>query len=142
MAMDMEKDLLEQHGFTLLEMLVVILLISLGLLAIYQVHLSSTKTAAFNKNLILATQFAKSKIEDLKAESFSGIKDGSDNSSSAADIVDTRVFFLRTWGATPLSGYPDTLQIRVDVGWTLGARCADISQCEHSVRLTSFVSDF
>ena len=129
-------------GFTLVEVLIVVLLISFAILAIYRVHLTSTKTSTFNKNLILATQFAKSKIESIKAETFNQITDGSDNSSAANDITGTNVFFLRTWQVTPLTGYPNTLQIQVNVGWTLGTQCPNIAQCDHSIALNSFVADF
>jgi len=131
-----------ENGFTLVETLIALLLISFALLAIYRVHLSSTKISTFNRNLVLATQFAKSKIETIKAETFSQIANGSDNSTSASDISGTNVFFLRTWQATPLAGYPNTLQIQVNVGWTIGTQCPNISQCAHSIALNTFVANF
>jgi len=59
-------DLLEKKGFTLAEVLIGLIILSVGILTMTTLHITSTKTGYFSNNLAQATILAQDKLEYLK----------------------------------------------------------------------------
>ena len=59
-------DLLGKKGFTLAEVLIGLIILSVGILAITTLHITSTKGSSFSNHLAQATIFAQDKLEYLK----------------------------------------------------------------------------
>jgi type IV pilus assembly protein PilV len=55
-----------RKGFTLIEVLIGLVILSVGILAIATVHITSTKSGHFSNNVAQATIFAQDKLEYLK----------------------------------------------------------------------------
>ncbi len=63
-------DLLGKKGFTLAEVLIGLIILSVGILAIATVHITSTKSSYFSNNIAQATILAQDKLEYLKNLSY------------------------------------------------------------------------
>lgn len=68
---------MNDRGFTLFEILVTILIFSLGILVLAGTQILSTKGTAFNQEATTAATIAQKKIEELKGTAFDSIVDGS-----------------------------------------------------------------
>jgi prepilin-type N-terminal cleavage/methylation domain-containing protein len=56
----------EQSGFTLIECVIAIVLILVGLLAVFSLVVYSVKTQSMSRDLVTANSLARQKIEELK----------------------------------------------------------------------------
>jgi prepilin-type N-terminal cleavage/methylation domain-containing protein len=68
---------LNDRGFTLFEILVTILIFSLGILVLAGTQILSTKGTTFNQEATTATTIVQKKMEELKETVFDSIVDGS-----------------------------------------------------------------
>ncbi len=68
-----EKD---DHGFSLVEILITLLVLSLGLLAICGLTSGVMRSNAFSNKLTTATTLAQEKIEELRGRGYAGLPSG------------------------------------------------------------------
>lgn len=68
---------MNRNGFTLFEILVTILIFSVGILALAGTQVLSTKGTAFNQHATMAVLIAQKKVEELKETAFDSLVDGS-----------------------------------------------------------------
>jgi type IV pilus assembly protein PilV len=64
---------LNNKGFTLIEILITLVIFTLGALALANMQITSTKGSSFGKEAVLATTLAQKKMEELKTMSFNTI---------------------------------------------------------------------
>lgn len=102
-----------QGGFTLLEILVALLIFSVGMLAVARLQIVTTQSVAGVRRTITATALAEDKIEQLKSLGFDALTNGvtNDPSNPWYDI------FNRSWEITDFNG-TTMKQITVTVTWT------------------------
>jgi type IV pilus modification protein PilV len=127
-----------QSGFTLVEALIALLVVSFGMLALAGMQITMTRSADLAKQRSEAVRLAQLKMEQLR--SFDGINSGTYTyganvvSSGASETIcptctaplnaTTNATFSRSWTVTRADGVTaatsDDLQkwIRVDVSWT------------------------
>ena len=98
-----------EKGFTLLEILVALFLLSVVLLATSNMVYSVIKAASQSKEKSMAVVFAQDKMEFLKNTGFSSISVGSD-SPSYGGITYSRVWSVTTSGNVKI--------ISLTVSWT------------------------
>jgi Tfp pilus assembly protein PilV len=132
-------------AFTLVEALVALVLLSFALLGFYRIHIRSVQLADYNKDMLMANQFARSKIDSFKSMPYATAVaqgNGSDNSTSAPDSTSGNVFFLRSWTISPYNsnGVTDTSMITVTVGWNSIGRCTSLASCDFTYNLDTLIS--
>ena len=66
----------DQQGFTLLEVLIAIVILSLGLLGLSAMTISTIRGLAFSEDMTTATNLAQEKMEALKGAGYTGVSDG------------------------------------------------------------------
>ncbi len=98
----------KEPGFTLLEVIIAIFILTVGLLAVANMQIMAIGVNSYARHVSDSTTLAQSKLEELMSEDF-----GSLSSSSSAEAIDN--FFSQTWivGAT-VNG---TKRITVTVTW-------------------------
>ena len=98
-----------QSGFTLIETVVAMMLLSIGLAGVWLLGGYMQRSTSFTANLTEASVFAGDKVEELLASDFDTLAGGSDTVSH----------YLRSWSITA-GAAPDTKVVDVTVQWTDG----------------------
>ena len=80
----------ESGGFTLLEILIALIIFSVGILALTSLTVTATKTGAYGGRMSEAVTFAQDKLEELKANSWDKIVSGADQETGPTGISYTR----------------------------------------------------
>ena len=123
--MQTEIDYLNENGFTLLDVILAVLIITLGLLAYGKFTGDVVDQNKHSKNVSVATLRAQEKLEDLKNLSVnSPLATG-----NGSDTVDT--IFSRSWTIAN-GGAGNVATITVTVSWT--------DQTARTVTLSTLIS--
>ena len=107
------------RGFTLLEIVIAILILTVALLGLASLTSMIIKGNASNKTLTIATTLAKDKLEELRslslpAATIPASHSGTDYWGANLDAAtSTNAYFTRTWSATGT----DPVTINVTVTW-------------------------
>lgn len=110
-------------GFTLIEVLIALVILSVALLALAGLMAQTTKNNSFGGRITEAATFAQDKLEELKATSWIVIIPGSDKMSSNG------MDFARNW-TVATSGNLKTIAITIN--WN--------DKTSHSISLQSVIS--
>ena len=103
-------------GFTLLEVLVAIVILSVGLLGMACLAGSIIGYNQFADQVTTATTLAQDKIEELKNEGYSSITSSSD----------TQSIYTRAWAVASDSPGPNLKTIEVKVNWNLKGTAKEV----------------
>lgn len=123
-----------QTGFTLIEALIALLVLSLGLFGLMQTQTRVMTETGDSKTRTVAVNLAQEKLEELRASDYADIAGGKDLIPAAAGGTSN---FARTWTATP-SSEPPYYEVSVTTRWT---RPGDDSEnADSSVTLTTFIA--
>jgi prepilin-type N-terminal cleavage/methylation domain-containing protein len=118
------KRMNNQRGFTLLEVLISIIILSVALLALAGLQIISIRGNAFGGTMTEAITLARDKIEDLK-------RDDWDNVAAGNDLQTVRgISYARNW-AVQTAG--QTKEVTVTVSWDNG---------NHQVSLATTLADY
>ena len=110
----------KQYGFTLIEVMAGMVVLSLGLLLLLPMMVTSMQANDMARGSTEASMYIKDKMEELK---------NMDPPTSGADSIGT---LLRSWTVASLN--PNLWQIDVRVAWT------DRNDRSHSNTVTSYMS--
>ena len=132
-------------AFTLIEALVALVLLSFALLGFYRIHIRAIQLGDFNKDMLMAEQFARSKAEFFKSMNYTNVLaqgNGNDTSASAPDSKASNVFFQRSWTISPYTqnSITDTSRITVTVGWDAVGNCPALASCDYHYNIDTFIS--
>ncbi len=118
----------ESRGFSLIEVLVALVILSFSLLALAGLMVTSTKNNSFGNHMTEAATFAKDKLEELRTVKWDDLRDGS---HADAQLLQgsTGINYARNWTITT-SGSLKT--ITINVNWNDGTA--------HSIRLVSVLT--
>jgi type IV pilus assembly protein PilV len=105
------------RGFTLIEVLVTILILTIGLLGTAGLTTAIIRGNSFNKNLTTATTVAQTQLEAIQRAGYTGavINDVSGPFKSSDTVSAGGIAFSRTTGITTAS---NTKTVTVTVSWT------------------------
>ena len=113
-----------RRGFTLLEMLIAMVILSVALLGLGQMMLLSIRGTSFGNKVTEATTFAQDKMEELRTVDWNGLQNGNDAINGAQGIQ-----YRRTWAVVP-AGTMKTINLAVN--WNDGQ--------DHTVQITSVIN--
>lgn len=114
----------KSNGFTLIEIIISLAILSFSLLALAGLMVITTKNNSFGSHLTEAVTFAQDKLEELRAINWNDIVSGSDIKTGATQIV-----FNRSWNVST-NGKIKTIEIIVQ--WN--------DKTDHTIKLLSVVS--
>jgi len=100
------------RGFTLIEVLVAVFLLTVALLGTAALTTTVIKGNSLSQRSTTATTLAKDKLEELKARSFTSLSGGTD-SWNAEGTTGGTAYYTRTWTVTGT----DPKTITVTVTW-------------------------
>ena len=123
---------LKHQGFTLTEVLIAMVVLTIGLLGLSAMTIATTKGLAFSKRLTTATILAQDKIEEIKRANYAGITAANYPSETP---VPGYPQFKRTVTISPSQPVPDTTTVIVTTSWGGGA-----SSSSHAVTIRTIVS--
>jgi len=122
----MRIRLKNQKGFTLLEVLISIIILSVALLALAGLQIISIRGNSFGGTMTEAITLARDKIEDLKRDDWNNVVLGTHNDDQAVRGIN----YARQW-AVQMVG--QTKEVTVTVSWDNG---------NHQVSLATSLADY
>jgi len=114
---------MKSKGFTLIEILIALTILSVAFLALAGLMAQTTRNNSFGGRITEAATFGQDKLEELRAASWVAITPGSDTMNSNG------MNYSRTWNVAT-NGNLKT--ITVTINWN--------DQTSHSIRLLSIVT--
>jgi len=110
----MMNQSIKSNGFSLVEVLVALVILSIALLALAGLMVYATKSNSFAGHMTEATTFAQDKLEELRARSWVNMTPGSDSTK-----MSTGLDFSRAWSVT--TNADGTLRtVTITVNWNDG----------------------
>jgi type IV pilus assembly protein PilV len=117
-----------EDGFTLIEIMITLVILSVGLTALAGLQVSAIKGNTFSKRMTAAVSVANQKLEQLKDTDYANIL-----SESSTQITQSNMRFTRQVTVTNNSPLANTKTVNVTVTWSDGSN-------SHSVPITTIIS--
>ena len=117
-----------EKGFSLLELVIALVILSVGLLGAAEMQVASVSGNAFSNNVAIATRLAQNKIEQLKKLPYSDAVLGAGDHDEGT-LPETTIF-SRSYNVNDLS--VEVKQIAVTVRWT--------DKVQHTITLSTMKS--
>jgi prepilin-type N-terminal cleavage/methylation domain-containing protein len=93
------NDSINSRGFSLIEMLIAIVILSISLLALAGLMVTTTQNNSFGGHMTEAATFAQGKLEELKVTSWGNIVTATDPNPPEGS---TKITYTRTWNVSIL----------------------------------------
>jgi type IV pilus assembly protein PilV len=113
-------------GFTLIEVLIALVILSISLLALAGFMVTTTKNNAFGAHMTEATTFAQDKLEELKISQWENMVSGSDQRKGS-----TGINYSRNWTVAE-SETRDLRTITITINWS--------DRFNHSIKLFTVIA--
>ena len=117
----------KSKGFTLLEVLVAMIILSISLLALAGLMVTTTKNNAYGTTITEAATFAQDKLEELRAMKWVDLIDGKYTDQRGGS---TGMSYTRNWEVTTNSALK---RVTITIDW--------IDRTNHSITLVSVLSE-
>ena len=125
----MYNYLIERNdGLTLIEVLITLVILSVGLLALAGLQISAIKGNSNSKRMTMAVSIAEKKIEQIKNTSYTSIQ-----SEPAQQFVEGGISFTRQVNVADNNPFQNTKKIDVTVTWKDGSK-------SHTIPLSTIIS--
>jgi type IV pilus assembly protein PilV len=111
------QTLRNETGFTLIELMVTLVILSVALLALAGLQVTASTVNAHSKRLTAAMTLVETKLEAIKDTAYATIL-----SKSSTPVVAANMQFTQQVTVTANSPVPTAKTVRVTVTWTEGAR--------------------
>ncbi len=121
---------MESKGFSLIEILIALVILSIALLGLAGLMVQTTKNNSFGGRMTEAATFAQDKLEEFRAIGWVKIPpntSGIDYPKGTSEIV-----YTRNWHVSPNPTNGNLKEITVTINWN--------DQTKHSVRFFSILS--
>jgi len=105
-----------QSGFTLLEVLIAISILTVGLLGVAQMQIMGIQGNYFSGNTTTALTLAEEKMEDLLGTSYINVISGND-ANPIDETGQAGGIYTRTWIVANNTPIIDTKTVTVNVSW-------------------------
>jgi prepilin-type N-terminal cleavage/methylation domain-containing protein len=117
-----------EEGFTLLEIMIALVILSIALVALAGLQVCAIKGNAFSKRMTTAVSIGNEKMEQLKNSSYANIL-----SESSTQVTKSNMNFTRQVTVTNNNPLPNTKTVNVTVIWSDSSK-------SHSVPITTIIS--
>jgi type IV pilus assembly protein PilV len=117
-----------EDGFTLIELMITLVILSIGLVALAGLQVSAIKGNTFSKRMTAAVTIANQKLEQIKDTAYANIL-----SESSTQITQSNMTFTRQVMVTNNTPLANTKTVNVTVTWSDGSN-------SHSVPVTTVIS--
>jgi type IV pilus assembly protein PilV len=104
-------------GFTLIEIMITLVILSIGLMALSGLQVNAIKGNAFSKRLTTAVSIGQEKLEQIKNTSYANVQ-----SESSTQINKANMNFTRQVLVTNNTNPANTKTVKVTVTWTQGSK--------------------
>jgi prepilin-type N-terminal cleavage/methylation domain-containing protein len=91
------KSSIKSKGFSLIEMLIALVILSISLLALAGLMVTTTKNNSFGSHMTEAATFAQDKLEELRVTRWTNIVSGNDTVQGSTGIQ-----YNRSWNVSTL----------------------------------------
>jgi type IV pilus assembly protein PilV len=105
------------QGFTLIEIMITLVILSISLIALAGMQVSAIRGNAYSKRLTTAVAIAEQAIEQLKSGTYAAIQ-----SQSAAQVTQSGLNFTRQVTVTDNSPMNNTKTVAVILQWKDGSK--------------------
>jgi type IV pilus assembly protein PilV len=102
---------MRSRGFSLVEVLVALCILSIALLALAGLMVTTTRNNSFGSNMTEAATFAQDRIEELKVSPWGNVVSGADARTGATGIL-----YTRTWTVTDNANFTQRW-VNIRVNW-------------------------
>jgi type IV pilus assembly protein PilV len=126
--MTLKSQVSIEDGFTLIEIMITLVILSIGLTALAGLQVSAIKGNTFSKRMTAAVSIANQKLEQIKDTDYANIL-----SESSTQITQSNMLFTRQVTVTNNSPLANTKTVNVTVTWSDGSN-------SHSVPITTIIS--
>lgn len=109
------------EAFTLIEVMIALVVLSIGLLALAGLQVSAIKGNNFSKRMTIAVSIADERIEQIKSTPYDNIQ-----SESATNLIVSNMNFTRQVVVTSNNPLPNTKRIDLTVSWVDKAKSYSI----------------
>jgi type IV pilus assembly protein PilV len=122
-----------EDGFTLIEIMITLVILSIGLVALAGLQVSAIKGNAFSKRMTTAVSIANEKLEQVKDTPYAEILSDSPTQILIDYPNEPRMIFTRQVTVTNNVPLANTKTVNVTVTWSDGSN-------SHSVPITTIIS--
>jgi type IV pilus assembly protein PilV len=106
-----------EEGFTLVEIMIALVVLSVGLVALAGLQISAIKGNAFSKRMSTAVSIANTRLEQIKNTPYANIQ-----SETSIQLTEANMTFTRQVTVTSNTPLPNTKTINVAVTWKDGTK--------------------
>ncbi len=106
-----------EEGFTLIEIMITLVIMSVGLMALSGLQVHAIKGSISSKRLTTAVSIGEEKLEQIKNTSYANIQ-----SESSTQINKSNMNFTRQVTVTNNTNPANTKTVKVTVTWTQGSK--------------------
>lgn len=125
-----------QSGFTLIEALIALVVLSLGLFGLMQIQTRVMTETGDSKTRTAAVNIAQEKLEELRNGSYDSVVSGGDTVQAAAGGTWT---FTRSWTVTSKTN-PNYKEVSIIASWT-SPRQGELGADVEAVTLTTYIAE-
>ena len=119
---------MKQDGFSLLEVLITLVILSVSLLALAALMVTSTRNNAFGGSVTEAATFAQDKLEEFRAGQWDLLVPTTGGPGTDQKQGSTGVSYIRSWN---IAENGDIKTVTISVTWN--------DRINHSIRLMSVI---
>lgn len=107
----------KKYGFTLLEVLIAMIILSIGLLGMAGLLIGTVNTDKISQDMSVATVLAKTKMEELRRLAYTGLQGRASLDTEDYGSITNYPRFKRVTALSPVSGVPGLYAATVTVSW-------------------------
>jgi type IV pilus assembly protein PilV len=111
---DFHKEKIKSQGFSLIEVLIALVILSVALLALASLMVQTTKNNSFGCHMTEAATYARDQLENLRISLWANVVTGND-----VRLGSTGTSYARSWIVVPNGAPPnDTIkEITITISW-------------------------
>ena len=111
---------IKSRGFSLIEMLIAIVILSISLLALAGLMVTTTQNNSFGGRMTEAATFAQDRLEELKVTPWANLVSGTDMRTGSTGIDYTRTWTVATNAIVPPTPEPTLRSVTITINWNDG----------------------